>query len=208
MLEEFEPVEDLSTSIQSDRLLLRQVRLTDAREIAELHEDAYHKHLRPWSPLAIPHENFTEALADFERFTLLALERWEDDLDYRFSIILKETGKIIGVIGITNIIRGVSRSGFIGYWIGADHLNQGYATEATVLAMQFAFELLGLHRVNLWIAPDNLPSLRIVEKLGLRYEGTVIKALYLGGEWKDTKSFGLLKEEWVERKPSLSRFLR
>ena len=208
MLEEFEPVEDLPRRVESERLLLRQVRLTDARELAELHEDAYHKHLRPWSPLAIPHENMQEAIADFERFVLLALERWEDDLDYRFSIVLKETGRIIGVIGITNVIRGVSRSGFIGYWIGSSYLNQGYATEATVLAMQFAFELLGLHRVNLWIAPDNLPSLKIVEKLGLRYEGTVMKALYLGGEWKDTETFGLLKEEWTKGKPSFSRFLR
>jgi [ribosomal protein S5]-alanine N-acetyltransferase len=207
MLEEFEPIEPLPNSMESARLLLRQVRLTDAREIAELHTDSYVNHLRPWSPQAVPHESLVEAVADFESFTLLALERWADDLDYRFVIVLKETGKIIGLIGITNIIRGVSRAGFIGYWIGADHLNKGYATEATVLAMQYAFEMLGLHRVNLWIAEDNAPSLRIVEKLGLRYEGTVVKALFLGGEWKDTKSFGIILDEWRERRMKLMQFV-
>jgi [ribosomal protein S5]-alanine N-acetyltransferase len=203
MLEEFEPVDPLPRSIESERLLLRQVRLTDAREIAELHTDAYDKHLRPWSPQSLPHENMAEAIADFERFTLLALERWEDDLDYRFAIVLKASGKIIGLIGITNLIRGVSQAGFIGYWIGTYHLNKGYATEATVLAMQFAFEMLKLHRINLWIAEDNAPSLRIAEKLGLRYEGTVIKALFLGGQWKDVRSFGILAEEWAARKVAL-----
>jgi [ribosomal protein S5]-alanine N-acetyltransferase len=220
MLDEFEPIEPLPNRIESKRLLLRQVRLTDAREIAELHTDAYAKHLRPWSPQAIPHENMAEAIADFENFTLLALERWEEDLDYRFAIVLKRTlynspsqGKeeskerIIGLIGVTNIIRGVSHAGFIGYWIGADHVNQGYATEATVLAMQFAFDMLRLHRVNLWIAEDNAPSLRIADKLCLRYEGTVIKALFLGGEWKDTRSFGIIVDEWRERREELMRFV-
>jgi ribosomal-protein-alanine N-acetyltransferase len=220
MLEEFERVEPLPNRVESARLLLRQVRLMDAREIAELHTDAYAKHMRPWSPQPVPHENLTEAIAEFESFALLALERWEEDLDYRFAIVLKHTpsnspsrgeeeskNPIIGLVGLTNIIRGVSRSGFIGYWIGADHLNKGYATEATVLAMQFAFEVLRLHRLNVWIALDNAPSLRIAEKLGLRYEGTVIKALYLGGEWKDTKSFGITVDEWRERREELMRML-
>jgi RimJ/RimL family protein N-acetyltransferase len=246
MLEEFEPVDPLPRSIESARLMLRQVRLNDAREIAELHTDAYAKHMRPWSPQLLPHENITEAIADFESFALLALERWEDDLDYRFAILLKRTpsnspsrgegeskivdvpsrgeGKsknvaipsrgegesrspIAGLIGITNIIRGVSQAGFIGYWIGTEFLNKGIATEATVLMMQFAFEMLGLHRINLWIAPDNLASLRIVEKLGLRYEGTVVKALFLGGEWKDVRSFGIIVDEWRERREDLLRFI-
>lgn len=232
MLEEFEPIDPLPRSIESARLMLRQVRLNDAREIAELHTDAYAKHMRPWSPQLLPHENITEAVADFESFALLALERWEDDLDYRFAIVLKRTpsnspsrgegeskndvvpsldgeskSPIAGLIGITNIIRGVSQAGFIGYWIGAEFLNNGIATEATVLMLQFAFEMLGLHRINLWIAPDNLASLRIVEKLGLRYEGTVIKALFLGGEWKDVRSFGIIVDEWRERREDLLRFI-
>lgn len=221
MLEEFDPVEPLPNRVESARLLLRQVRLLDAREIAELHTDAYAKHLGPWSPQPMPHENMAEAIADFENFTLLALERWEEDLDYRFAVVLKHAApsgstsrgegesknSIIGLIGITNIIRGVSRAGFLGYWTGAEHINKGYATEATVLAMQFAFESLRLHRVNLWIAEDNAPSLRIVEKLGLRYEGTVIKALFLGGEWKDTKSYGIVVDEWQSRREDLMRFV-
>ena len=73
--------------------------------------------------------------------------------------------------------------------------------------MQYAFESLRLHRINLWIAEDNAPSLRIVEKLRMRYEGTVIKALYLGGEWKDTKSFGIVVDEWRERREELMRFV-
>jgi [ribosomal protein S5]-alanine N-acetyltransferase len=207
MLEDFEPLDPLPKQIQSNRLLLRQVRLADAQEIAEVHTEAYANHLAPWSPQPVAHESMQAAIEDFQRFALLALERWEDDMDYRFAIVLKETGRIIGVIGVTNVIRGVSRSGFIGYWIGAEHLNRGYATEATVLAMRFAFESLRLHRINLWIAEDNLPSLRISQKLMLRYEGTIKDALFLGAQWKNTQSFAILKKEWDERREALHAFV-
>lgn len=209
MLQEFERLDPLPKRIESKRLAIRQVSLLDAEEIALLHTEAYKRHLAPWSPQPLPHATEAEALEAFKEFTMLALENWQDDLDYRFSIVQKSTGKIVGVIGITNVIRGVSRAAYIGYWIGFEYLNRGYATEATVLAMQYAFECLKLHRVNLWIADDNEPSLRIAEKLGLRYEGTVKQALFLGRQWKGTLTFGMLVEEWQTRRDELQhRFHR
>ena len=134
-------------------------------------------------------------------------EKWEDGIDHRFAIVLKSSGAIIGQIGITNIIRNVAQSAFIGYWIGNDYLKQGYATEALVLALHFAFEFARLHRISLWIMPDNVASLRMAEKLKLRYEGLAVKALYLGGDWQDTKIFAITSDEWAERKSELYEFL-
>lgn len=134
---------------------------------------------------------------------LTAIDRWEDGTDYRFFITLRETGEILGQIGLTQIVRGVSHSCFIGYWIGLPHINLGYATEAVVLAMEFAFDILKLHRVSLWIGIGNGASLKIPEKLGLRFEGTAIRALFLGDGWKDTHIFAMTLEEWIERKQEL-----
>jgi ribosomal-protein-alanine N-acetyltransferase len=83
------------------------------------------------------------------------------------------------------------------------YVNKGYATEAVVLAMEFAFDILNLHRISLWIAIGNEASLKIPEKLGLRFEGTAIRALFLGDGWKDTHIFAMTIEEWIERKMEL-----
>ncbi|MEP7235076.1 MAG: GNAT family protein, partial [Ignavibacteriota bacterium] len=135
------------------------------------------------------------------------IERWEDGYDHRFAVILKATGKMIGQTGITNIIRNVAQSAFIGYWIGDEYLNRGYATESLVLALHYSFEFAKLHRISLWISPANAPSLRMVEKLKLRAEGTALKALHLGGSWQDTNIYAITSEEWDERKNELYTFL-
>jgi ribosomal-protein-alanine N-acetyltransferase len=137
----------------------------------------------------------------------MTIERWEDGLDHRFVIILKETEAIVGQIGITNIIRNVAQSAFIGYWVGSEYLNRGYATEALVSTLHYAFELAGLHRISLWIAPDNVPSLRMAEKLNLRFEGRALGALHLGGKWQDTNIYAMTSEEWEERKDELYELL-
>jgi [ribosomal protein S5]-alanine N-acetyltransferase len=75
-------------------------------------------------------------------------------------------------------------------------MNKGYITEAVKAIFTFAFESLRLHRLSFWIAVDNDASLRVAEKLGLRYEGTALRALHLGGRWQDTKIFAITSEEW------------
>jgi ribosomal-protein-alanine N-acetyltransferase len=127
---------------------------------------------------------------------LTAEERWDMGQDYRFLIMEKDTKKIAGQIGITNVIRGVAQSAFVGYWIGYPYINKGYATEAVEAIFDFAFRKLRLHRLSLWIAVENAASLRVAEKLGLRYEGTAERALNLGGIWQDTKIYAILEEEW------------
>src|SRR5205823_3881151 len=162
-------------------------------------------HLEPWSP-PVPDFALEPGGRRGARTTILAtLEKWEEGSDFRFFIVLRSTGQIIGQIGLTNIIRGVSQSCFIGYWIGRPYINQGFATEAVVLSMQFAFEILKLHRISLWIAVENNQSLRITEKLGLRFEGTALRSLFLGGRWQDTHIFAMTLEEWRERIEELIR---
>ncbi len=210
MLDAYQQVLHLPTEIQSKRLAIRQYMLRDAEEFGKLHESALHYHLAPWSPVPATHKTNAEVLNEAREHILLALEKWEDGFDFRFFIVEHSTEvdtpeRIIGQIGITSIMRGVAQFANIGYWIGKDFLNKGYATEATVLALRYSFEYLKLHRVSLWISPENSPSLRVAEKLGLRHEGRALRALFLGGRWQDTDIFAITAEEWAVSSDELKR---
>jgi ribosomal-protein-alanine N-acetyltransferase len=208
MLQEFKPVEPLPSRVESPRLIIRQFEVRDAEEFFYLEKASMDTHLAPYSPVKPVPANDREGIRTMRELLRTTIEKWEDGFDHRFVIISKSSGKMIGQIGITNIIRNVAQSAFIGYWIGNEYLNQGYATEALVLALHFAFELAKLHRVSLWIVPENAPSIRMAEKLGLRYEGLALKALHLGGKWQDTNIYAITSEEWNGRKEELYRFLR
>ncbi len=199
MLDAFRVPERVPRSIGSERLVLRQYRTSDADAYAELLSHSFKGHLEPWSPPSMRQEAESGGRIAAREHILIALDKWDDGSDYRFFITLRKTGEIVGQIGLTQIVRGVSQSCFIGYWIGRENIRQGYATEAVVLAMEFAFTALHLHRISLWIAIENEYSLKIPEKLGLRFEGTAERALFLGDRWQDTHVFAVTSEEWIER---------
>jgi len=202
MLEEFQPRYTLPRSLDGARLTIRQWRMSDLEEHEELFSANLEEHLKPWLP---PQPKVTSERERREQAILriqLMLDKWEEGSDFRFLIVRRADEKIVGQIGITGIVRNVNQSAFIGYWIGKAHTNQGYATEATELAIDYAFQHLRLHRISLWISPDNLPSLKVAKKLNLRHEGCVKGALFLGGRWQDTEIYSVLKEEW-DRRPTL-----
>jgi [ribosomal protein S5]-alanine N-acetyltransferase len=83
----------------------------------------------------------------------------------------------------------------IGYWIGKDFAGRNATPIAVALAIDHLFEQLGLHRVEIDIRPENAPSLRVVEKLGLRKEGLKERYIHIDGAWRDHLVFAITKEE-------------
>ena len=75
--------------------------------------------------------------------------------------------------------------------------------ESVVVVMRFAFEDLGLHRVQIAIIPRNERSRRVVEKLSLRDEGVAVRYLQINGVWEDHVRFAMTTEEWEERRAEL-----
>jgi len=111
-------------------------------------------------------------------------------------------GAIVGGININEIMRGVFRSGYLGYQIGAPHARQGYMTEALALVLREAFGPLRLHRVEANIQPGNRASIGLVRRAGFRLEGLSRRYLKIGGRWRDHERWALTVEDWRRRRRS------
>ena len=107
----------------------------------------------------------------------------------------RSTGAIAGVVNVNNIVRGVFQSAYLGYYIGQPFARRGYMTEGLKLAARYAFEELGLHRLEANIQPENLASIALVRKLGFRREGFSPQYLKINGAWRDHERWALLADE-------------
>lgn len=124
--------------------------------------------------------------------------QWNLGIAYAFGIFLR-SGGLVGEIHLSNVLRGPFQNAMLGYWIDREHVGKGLAPEAIVLLLQFAFEDLGLHRVEIAIVPRNTASLRVAEKLGLREEGLAVDYLQIQGAWEDHLRHSITAVEWSER---------
>jgi ribosomal-protein-alanine N-acetyltransferase len=75
--------------------------------------------------------------------------------------------------------------------------------ESVVTVLHYAFDTLQLHRIEIAIIPRNAASLRVVEKLGLRFEGVAERFLEIDGVWEDHARYAITAEEWAQRGPEL-----
>jgi ribosomal-protein-alanine N-acetyltransferase len=122
---------------------------------------------------------------------------------YAFGIFVD--GTFAGELNLNNIVRGAMQSATIGYWIDRARAGRSLMSESIVVLMQFAFEELNLHRLEICIIPRNSNSRRVVEKLDLREEGTAQRFLEINGAWEDHVRFGFTIEEWNDRGEQLVR---
>jgi ribosomal-protein-alanine N-acetyltransferase len=104
-------------------------------------------------------------------------------------------GYLVGQLTVTGITYGSLRSASIGYWVSQHVAGRGIIPTAVALATDHCFDVLGLHRVEINIRPENTPSLRVVAKLGFRDEGLRARYLHIGDRWCDHRSFALTAED-------------
>lgn len=103
--------------------------------------------------------------------------------------------QLAGQVSLSEIRLGAAYSAVIGYWVCSRFAGRGLTPLAVAMLIDWAFEELGLHRVEINIRPENKPSLRVVEKLGLTYEGYRRGLLHISGSWADHQSFAILRED-------------
>lgn len=100
------------------------------------------------------------------------------------------------VIGFARLGLSGVQAAKLGYAVAADFWGQGYATEAARLAIEFGFRDLQLHRISAAIGPDNAPSLAVIRRLGMQYEGRLRDHVFTNGAWRDSELYSILTDEW------------
>ena len=181
--------------------MMRPLAANDFREWSEVRR-RNHDWLTVWEPSRQPHH--ADPVADRGAFTSRCLQRDRDRASgtaYQFGLFLDQ--HVAGEVNINNVVRGAMQSATIGYWIDQAHAGQGFVAEAVVVVLQFAFEQLGLHRIEICIVPRNERSRRIVDKLGIRDEGIALRYLEINGVWEDHVRYGITVEEWNDRRGEL-----
>jgi [ribosomal protein S5]-alanine N-acetyltransferase len=109
-------------------------------------------------------------------------------------------GAVVGALELSQIVMGVFRSAYLGYYLGAPYAGQGLMSEAIALVLTHAFTEMRLHRVEANIQPDNTASLALVAKLGFVREGYSRRYLKIRGRWRDHERWAILVEDWRARR--------
>ena len=110
-------------------------------------------------------------------------------------LVLEVDHEIIGQLNVSQIFYGSLSSATLGYWVVESVAGRGITPVAVALATDYMFFEKGLHRMEVCIRPENTSSLRIVHKLGFRYEGLRRRYIHIDGKWADHFCFALVVEE-------------
>ena len=141
---------------------------------AELHH--------PWMSLPTTPQEFQAYLERYER---------SDSGEESLLICVHDTGAIVGLANISNIVRGRFQNGSLSYAAFAPTAGQGYMSEGLALVLRHAFQQLRLHRLEANIQPGNHASLKLVQRLGFRREGYSPDMLFIDGAWRDHERWAI-----------------
>lgn len=167
---------------------LRAVEDADVPELFALVE-ANRAYLRAWMPWldGTRHEEDLRVWANGER------EKAEAGRSVQFVVV--EDGSLAGVAGFHEI-DWAHRQVDIGYWLAEDRQGRGLMTRAVRALVDLAFDELGLNRITIRVATENVRSRAIPERLGFRHEGVLREAERLYDRYVDLDAYALLASEW------------
>lgn len=176
--------------VAGERVTLRPLGDHDLPALLEIFGDR--EVMRFWSSPPIAGADGARALLDDIRghFQAGTLFQW--------GIARADDDAIVGTTTIFHVDRE-HRRGEIGFALGRAHWGRGYASDAVTLLIRFAFEQLELHRLEADPDPQNLASIKVLEKQGFKHEGLLRERYFLDGAPQDAAYYGLLRHEWTHR---------
>jgi [ribosomal protein S5]-alanine N-acetyltransferase len=181
-------------TIDTTRLILRPFTLADAPTVQRLtgaHEVAD-------TTLNIPHP-YPDGAA--EQWIATQPENFSDGSAVTFAIVLRATSELCGAIGLD--ISRRHRRAELAYWIGVPYWTQGYATEAAAALLAYGFATLQLHRILARHVTRNPASGRVMQKIGMTFEGIQREHFLKGDRFEDVANYGILRDEWESRSKRL-----
>jgi len=177
-------------TIRTQRLLLRPLRMQDDKDMFRYCSDpAVSRHVL-WD---------THPNVRYSRSCLRpAIRQYRAGQPATFGIERLEDQRLIGTIGFI-WVNTDHRSAEIGYSLARDCWNQGYATEALKAALKYGFDKLRLNRIEAQHESDNPASGRVMEKAGMRYEGTLRGRVFNKGRFSDVMLYARLRTDVLDR---------
>ena len=174
----------------TERLLLRPIRLDDADAIFQYRSDPKSNQFQGWIPETIDdvHEFINNKVAP----VMDIVGTW-----YQFVIIKKETHEVIGDVGV-HFLDSEKQQVEVGCTLAKNHQGKGYATEALNEMIRYLFDRVQKHRIIASLDPQNSQSIKLIERLGFRKEAHFKKSIQIRGKWADDVVYAILKDEWMK----------
>lgn len=178
----------------SENTYLKMLDLTDVEELFEL-TDRSRDMLREWLLFV----DDVKTVKDTERFIRGAMQQYADNNGLQAGIYYE--GKLAGVIGYHQINKEHKWTS-IGYWLGSDFVGKGLVTNSMRAFIDYAFDYLKVHRIEVRVAVGNIRSRTIPKILGFNEEGRLREAEWLHDRHVDQVVYGLTADEWKKIKAS------
>jgi ribosomal-protein-alanine N-acetyltransferase len=170
---------------------LRPLRLRDASAWTEVRRRNV-EWLKPWEATQPEGpSSFGDSTAVFTAMTRRLRRDARRGLALPFTILVED--QLAGQLNVAGLVRGSLLSAHIGYWVDRRVAGRGVTPTAVALVTDHCFEVVGLHRIEVNIRPENHASRRVVEKLGFREEGMRKQYLHIEGDWRDHLTYALVR---------------
>jgi RimJ/RimL family protein N-acetyltransferase len=182
--------------LETARLRLRALELCDEDDLLAYQSDPEIVRYIPW-PVRT-REQVREGILAFK--DRARMESSGDALV--LAIVEKRSGTVIGQMSV-GIVSREDAQGEFGYVVARAFANRGFATEASAAVLDYAFDVLGMHRVSAQIDTRNLPSVAVAKKLGMRCEAEFRENEWFKGEWTSSWIYAILASEWRATRDSM-----
>jgi [ribosomal protein S5]-alanine N-acetyltransferase len=149
--------------------------------------------LRPWEPTNPETPLYRSSLGPY--VAMARTMRREARQGVTLPWVLVYDGRFAGQLTVGGMVWGSARSAQVGYWIDEAYAGRGVIPTALAMAVDHCFFVVGLHRLEATIRPENQASRRVVEKLGFREEGIRRRSLHIDGAWRDHICYALTVED-------------
>jgi len=177
-------------TLETERLILRKLRLEDAKDVFEYASDPEVAKYVTWET----HKSIEDSI-NLIKFTH---ERYEKKEGIIWGIVYKENNKVIGTCDILPVTKHFRSE--IAYALARNYWGKGLMTEAVKEVIRFGFERMNLNRIQAMCIPENIGSYRVMEKVGMKYEGLIREYLYIKGKFQDLKLYSILRIEYFDQK--------